>query len=799
MHEAERPKVVKCPLVGLAVAYAAGIWVGSVLPGSLEIWAGIVAVATVAFFLARSWLLLMWLVVVGAGAVSYHAAVHVRDARHVLHVLEATNPVTGATRLVRWAGLRGVVVSDPTGRGSFFFQVQAVRRDDEWREATGRLWVHVGADHSLRYGDVVELTGSVRVPRAPRNPGQFDWSRWLAQRRVGLTVWVGPRDRLDVVDAAPPSRWRAASLWLRGHLDRAVTAGLQDVPQVGGVLLGMLLGERTEIPADSYRAFQRAGVFHVFAVSGLHVGLVTATVVLALQLVRVPLRWCGLAAVPVVVMYVLATGARPGAVRALWMACVLLVGWSWGMPGNLWNAFGFAALAILVVDPLQLFDGGFQLSFAVVAALLGLTPHIEAWMWRGVAPDPLVPRELWPRWRQTTEKPLRYAVRLVAGSVAAWFGLVPLMAVYFNLFTPLAIMANVVVVPALGLIMGLGLASMVTYPIGTLLATGFNNANYLLVEAMRGVVVWMVNTLGGHWCVQAPALGWTVAYYMLLIAGTRWRAAWLAVPVVIAGMFGSGALNPKVTITVLDVAKGGALFVDVPGERDDLLLDGSDEAGARRVVLPFLRWAGVDRVGVMVLTRADRNHAEGLITVAGELPVARAWHPGYWTRSPSYQQWLAQMTDNGVPLRKARAPMEETLHGGVRVRVFHPPDGLSPRRSDDAVVVLGVEYHGHRVVLLSDASADVLERIADEVIAYRPDAIVQGSDGARWDTFRGFLEQVQPRVAVLAQPPTTRFHPRRRTEGWSGELWRTDDDGAVVITLDRRKVEVRSWRQETAR
>lgn len=785
---------VRQPLVGVAVVYGLGIALGATLPAAWWFWVGVSFVATGVFFCVRAWQPVVWVwVVASAGAVSYQATAQVHDPWHVVRLLERPTSESGSVRLVRRVTLRGVVLQEPVGRSGCFLQVESVLREETWIPASGRVWVSVAGGHGLRMGDVVELTGSVRMPRPPRNPGQFDWAGWLEQRRVWVTVWVGPQDRLDVTGRAARSWWWTWSVWLRERLVHVVGAGLEDVPAVAGMLRGMLLGERTEIPEEDHRAFQRAGVFHVFAVSGLHVGLVTATVVLGLQLARVPLRWCGLVAVPVVILYVLATGARPGAVRAMWMACAWLIGWSWGRLGNLWNVFGFAALVILVADPLQLFDGGFQLSFVVVAALLALTPRLEGWIWRRLGPDPLVPRELWPRWWQWGVPAGRFLVRLVAGSVAAWVGLVPLMAVYFHLFTPLALLANVVVVPVLGLIMGLGIASMVTSPLGTVLAVGFNNANYLLVEAVRWIVEGMVRFVGGYWYVQAPHGAWIAAYYGALVTGLRWRLAWWSVPVVMVGMFAHEWLSPKVEITVLDTARGGAVFVNVPGEREDWLLDGGDEAAGRRVVLPFLRWAGVDRLGGMALTRADKNHAEGLSVVACEVPVERAWHAGYWTRSEAYQRWLERMREQGANLEKARAPMGRTLSGGVQLRVLHPRDGMAPRRSEDAVVVLGLEYQQRRVVLLSDASTMVLEQIVEEVEAYRPEVIVQGSDGARWETMKWFLERVRPRVAVLAQPPTTRFHPRRRLEGWAGELYRTDDTGAVVVAIDARGVSVRTW------
>src|SRR6202142_449688 len=148
----------------------------------------------------------------------------------------------------------------------------------------------------------------------------------------------------------------------------------------------MVLGKRSEIPTETYADFQRTGVFHVFAINGLHVGLVTAIVLIVLRLLRIPRRWCAVAAVPLLILYVFATGAHPGAVRALVMACVWLIGGMLVRPADSRNTLGAAALVILLFDPTQLFDGGFLLSFAVVLAIVTLTPLIEARLLSQVAP-----------------------------------------------------------------------------------------------------------------------------------------------------------------------------------------------------------------------------------------------------------------------------------------------------------------------------------------------------------------------------------------------------------------------------
>ncbi|NQU10096.1 ComEC/Rec2 family competence protein, partial [bacterium] len=367
---------MKRPLLGLVVLYAAGIWIGSLAAWPLH-WVLVLAAGLLAVFVVARhtrWATPVLFAVVGllgvAGQRQASLALAASDVRRLL-----ADPV-GPVRL------RGVVVSKPTPGGGFQLRVEALASDNDpagsgrgWQTARSKVYVFLRRGPTspsrlgyVEYGDLIECTARLRPPRPPRNPGGFNWPRWLAGRGIALTATIGPGDGCRRLASGRANPATALALRLRERLAAALRAGLERDPQRSGVLLAMILGVRAEIPAHTYADFQQTGVFHIFSVSGLHVGLVAAVVVMTLQLLRLPKRWCGLVAIPLLVLYVFATGGRPGAVRALAMSVVVLLGWAWVRPLNLLNSLAAAALVLLIWNPAQLFDGGFQLSFAAVAA-----------------------------------------------------------------------------------------------------------------------------------------------------------------------------------------------------------------------------------------------------------------------------------------------------------------------------------------------------------------------------------------------------------------------------------------------
>jgi competence protein ComEC len=712
--------------------------------------------------------------------------------------------------IVTDTGERDTPVSDTdTERLRFSLEVRAVQRSGQWVPATGTVLVFVSDAREvapLRYGDLIQFSGVLRVPEAVRNPGAFDWRGWLERRGVHFTATIRKDDSLEVEAHNRGNPVIALSLRLSRYLERSLRLGLEDEPKLAGALVGMVIGERSEIPTETYKDFQRTGVFHVFAINGLHVGLVTGIVLIVLRLARIPRRWCAVAAVPVLVLYVFATGAHPGAVRALIMACALLVGWMLVRPADTLNSLAAAALVILLYDPTQLFNSGFLLSFSVVLAIVTLTPLIEARLMPTIATDPFLPEEFVPKWRKKLERPLRRVIQLLSCSVAAWIGLVPLMALYFNLFTPISIVANLFVIPLLGCIIALGLLAALGHAASAWLALTLNNANSLLIAAMVRGVDWLGAVPFGHRFVPAPPVWLVWVYYGIgvLVLGTwisverRRLIAALAVPVMIVALFVHDGPSSKVDLTVLSLSDGTSIFARVLGNHHDLLIDGGGGWDGMHVVVPFLRSEGVNRLDATVLTCGDKAHAAGLTVVASEVGTRQAVWSGISSRSKYCSEWVAQIKARGIPLRAVEAGDDLSSTPNVRIRVLNPPRGVMANRADDNSLVLAVEYGPTRVLLMSDAGATVEKYLLRNNTDLHAQVIVKGQHGKESSCTADFLDAVKPETVVqVVNVNDTHHYPEPALRDRCAErgiaYLRTDDDGAVTIRLTKRGCEVRTF------
>ncbi len=806
---------MKRPLTGLAVVFASGIWLESLLSLRWEwLCCGVIGLL-VAFFMAyrtRGSLPVLLGLVLVTGMFSYRQATTVFPPHYV-------------TRLVAWhdqnISLRGLIVSDLAGstnhaenaqgdRQRFTLQLTAIQTATNWIQAAGRVLVFLedrgaGAMEPLRYGDQIECAALMRVPTPARNPGTFDWPSYLQRRNIAFTATIRRTDLCTILAHGQGNPFIALSLRMQERFKSALRCGLENEPKLAGALAGMIIGQREAIAPDTFEDFQQTGVFHVFAINGLHVGLVTVILLVFLRLVRIPRRWCGLAGIPLLALYVFATGAHPGAVRALVMASVWLLSWMLVRPTNGLNNLAAAALVLLIWEPTQLFDGGFLLSFTVVAAIVVLTPRIEERMNRLVAPDPFLPRRFVSKWRRAAESAARYGVRLLSCSLAAWLGLVPLLAVYFHLFTPVSIVANLLVIPLLTAIISFGLTATLAHAVWPWLTLTLNNANLLLLAIMTRGVKWLSEMPFGHWFVQAPPTWLVVAYYGLglvllsRLIPLRWRLVTLATGVVLGGaLVAAGLCRDTVELTVLSLSDGPAIFLNAPGERNDWLIDGGGNWDGARVLPPFLRAQGVDRLGAIVLTRDVESHAGGLSAVLSEIPVAQALHADAPSRSKYGRQWLAMVNERGIPLRTLRAGDALSAGNHVRVKVLHPPRETVSTRSDENALVLAIEVGPTRVLLMSDTGETVERRLLESGTDVRAAVIVRGQNKKESCCSTEFLAAAQPEVVVLTvntRPNNREPEPvlRERLKKHGVKLLCTDETGAVTILLTGRGYQLRTF------
>ncbi len=728
------------------------------------------------------------------GASAHWSAQRDLESQPLLNLYEAL----GAVAFEMPAAVEGKLVRDPERRDDstvlWLSMDQLSLRRRAWK-SRGGLRISVRGDPAyrlglaeLRSGDRVRTWAFLRRPGSYRNPGSFDIEEYYG--RHGITLVGSVKSALLVERLAPAPLWFSWISHVRAHVRSRIEEAFGRIGRLGdeapGVVLALLIGDRSLIPAEAATLYQRAGTFHVVAISGAHVGLLVwflYTGVRKLGVALVPALSVLLVILP---LYAVLCGGRPSVVRAVLMGLCVVSAKLFGMDSPGLNGLGLSALVLLTFRPLDLFDPGFQLSFVAAGCIL-------------VFAGPLA---------LSLGSRLGAVGSLFAVSLAAQAGVVPIMAWHFCRLIPVALIANLVVMPLAGGLMVSG-ALLVVFADVPWLGDGLTWMVWLLVKGLTFSSRVALVIPGGSIRVLHPSIWWIVAYLLgLLAAGAvRCRRAGTVVLVSLTLLL---VVQPQRTtpsnrlrLTALDVGHGDALLFELPGERR-ILVDGGGSYRqpfdvGENVVVPALLHLGVRELDAVVVTHADSDHIGGVPAVVSSLRVGEIWLGApAWHRS-GYRELRARARDRRVAVRQLRFGDERKM-GEVRLKVLSGGyGGDNIGGSNDESIVLRVEYGKAVVLLLGDAGEAVERRLIRSGLPMRANVLKVGHHGSRSATLPAFLEAVRPRVALVSTGGSGLFRlpaPRvlHRLSARSITTLRTDRDGAITVSLDRRgRIEIETY------
>ena len=717
----------------------------------------------------------------------------------------------------------GVIDNKPEAFGKrlkFNLDTRSLSKNDEFIPVQGKIRVTVSGNYTTpKRGNTVRFYGRIRRIKNFSNPGGFDYKRYMAFQGIRAASSTTGK-RLEIL-----SRKHARFPWGPMADAREAISGLIDKAagkNERGILKALLIGEKNGISKAAREAFARAGVAHILAISGLHVGIVAGGFFVffkyflsffpALLWNASANKWAALLSIFPIIGYGLLAGMQPSTQRAVIMVSAFMAALIFEKENNSVNTLSVAALIILVLSPESLFSVSFQLSFAAVFTIL-----------YGISIRKTKAFDHQKNKKSSGFKPGQKFLSFIFISILAIIGTAPVVSFYFNQVSPAGILVNCIVVPVIGfIVVPLCLASVVLYPFSFFVSFLCIKTAGFVLDPVVDLVFFFSSLPFAAIKTVTPSCFEILCYYVLIISlihlifspKRRKLFVFVIIFIIIAGCgdlfywFNKRIWHDDLKVTILDVGQGSSALLEFP-DGYTMLIDGggfSDNSmfdmGAR-ILAPFLWKKKIKTVDTLVLSHADSDHLNGLLYIAQHFNVKNVWSNNETADKIGYRNFLEIIEKEKINAPKFNlSPRKHTING-VELSILYPPKNFINmkkndrwRNSNNDSIVIKVKFGKFFFLFPGDIEAKAEQELVSTMgNDLQSTVLIAPHHGSKTSSTEIFLQKVKPEIVIVSSGSNYRFNfpdplVIKRYLKLGYRIFSTSVNGAVTITTDGKELDV---------
>lgn len=646
-------------------------------------------------------------------------------------------------------------------------------------------------------GSTVKVEGRLRYFEKPSNPGQFDAESYYHILKISFQLnQTEIQEKTDTYNQAGEKLWE-----IRKYFSDILEKSLSG--EDASVMKTMLLGEKSAVYKEIKALYQRNGIAHILAISGLHISLLGMTLFKIQRKAGLSIKAASWTSMVVILLYGLMTGFSVSSLRAAIMFMVHMAAQLCGRTYDRITAAFLAALLLLFYQPFYLYDSSFLFSFGCVFAIGFLVPALT--------------EEL-----KHQEKPQKVLKNSFLSGAAITMAGIPLQLCFFYRMPLYGTFLNLLVIPLMGLLVSGGILLLLFHKIPLL---RFLTASFVTgMLAVFEKICILAESLPFHTLLPGRPSKLQTGIYLLVLAivilGRKKLSLWKKWFLVLCGaviLFLPG--KRELTVTFLDVGQGECIHIRTAAGRNYLIDGGStsvSQAGTYRII-PYLQAEGVSTLEAVFITHPDADHYNGIVELMEEgkeqgISINHMYLPGVSesSKTEAFGELAARAESNGISvgyISKGQSLCERDF----RLICLHPEKGYESISVNEYSTVLLLEYGDFRALLTGDVEGQGEEELLQNLEEMREGktsglylekqnltvlkAAHHGSAGSTGNEILDFLSPVYTVISCGEDNPYGHPHEEllERLKEHNSRIFITYETGAITFRTDGRRLEMESF------
>jgi competence protein ComEC len=647
----------------------------------------------------------------------------------------------------------------------------------------------------LKPGNHIKVAGYYYKGKQKRNPGEFNYNEYLNSKDILGILSINDVTSITVLDYNT-NLFKNIIHQIRKTIDGQIKK--YHSSETAALLRGLLLADRGDINFQTKTQFINAGVVHVLAVSGLHVGFIILIFLFLFGRFNIYLR--SIFTIIGLLVFMLITGVPPSVFRATVMAIILTIAILSNRSTNLINSISIAALIILIINPNEIYNPGFQLSFAAVLAIGILLPYMN---------------QIIEKWN-VRNKFLKYILLFCAVSLSAQIGTLPFTLLYFNKFSVIALLTNFIVIPSIGFIIAGAIVTLFFSATISFLAVYFAAANDLFSGWILSLIKFSGDLSFSYISITNYSLIDLILFYfmlaLLLFFLTKFVAskAKLALFILIllnTLLFSSiddSELMPDKLLSVLmiDVGQGDSFLIKFPDGKTALVDAGNTTStfdNGERVIVPLLAYLGIKKIDFGIVSHIDTDHYGGFVELVLQGMIEEVLKPEIDTSLSKDERFEGFISERKIPINYFKEEKMEIGNAALYFLYDEEIKNISGESTNNRSGIFKLVYSETSFLFTGDVEKDVEKIYAHKYRHFLDsDVLKVGHHGSKTSSSDEFINYVSPELSLISAGFKNKFgHPVddviRRLEEAGSTIYRSDLNKAVLLRSDGKEIELIAW------